>query len=91
MRLSPAIRGLAGIEGDALNRTLTINPQLPAEWTEASLANVAVGDRRFNIHLRRMGRKLEIDVVSGAPEVLCLTRTAATEPCGCRAPAPPHK
>jgi hypothetical protein len=85
MLLSPSLRGLAGIESDALNRSLTVNPQLPADWEEASLEHVAVGDRMFSIQMKRVQRKLEIDVFSAKPEVLCLTRSAATAPCETKA------
>ncbi len=81
MLLSPTIRGLAGIESDALNHTLTINPQLPADWNEASLEHVAIGDRMFDVHMKRVGRRLDIDVSSESPGVLCLTQHAGAEPC----------
>jgi glycogen debranching enzyme len=81
MLISPLIRGLFGIETDALNRTLSINPQLPAEWDEASVKHVPVGERFFDVHLKRVERRLEIDVSSDRPEVLCLTQTIASSPC----------
>ena len=85
MLLSPSIRGLAGIESDALDKSLAINPQLPAEWNEISLDHVAVGDHMFNIHMQRVQRRMEIDAVSATPQVLCLTHDVATSPCGLKA------
>lgn len=85
MFLSPSIRGLAGIESDALNHSLTINPQLPADWDEISVEHVAVGDRLFSVHMKRVQRHLAIDVFSATPEVLCVTQSAATSPCEAKA------
>ncbi len=88
MLLSPSIRGLFGIESDALNHSLSINPQLPAQWEEASLHHVPVGEHLFDVHIKRVQRRLEIDVSSAQPEVLCLTQTSATTPC--KSPAELH-
>ena len=90
MLLTPAIRGLAGVQSDAPNRTLILNPQLPAQWNEVSLQHVAVGDRVFDVHMQRVHRRLEIDVSSANPEVLCLTRTMPTVPCNSRAESHHH-
>lgn len=89
MLLSPSIRGLLGIEGDALNHTLAVHPQLPADWNEVSAQHVAVGDQLFDVLIKRVGRYLQIDISSVHPQVLCLTssltRSAATLPCTARA------
>ena len=72
MVLSPAIRGLFGIEADALRHTLRVAPQLPAAWDRASLRNVAVGADRFHLTIERRGDALDIDATSATPTVLCL-------------------
>jgi hypothetical protein len=72
MVLSPAIRGLFGIEADALRRTLHLQPRLPAEWDFAELRNVRVGDDLYDITLKRDRNHLVATVSSGQPTVLCL-------------------
>jgi hypothetical protein len=74
MLLSPTVRGLFGLEADALNHTLRLAPQLPADWNTATLDNVPVGDRLFHVDIKRLPRHLDIDVSSPQPEVLCLTQ-----------------
>jgi len=44
-------QGLFGISPDAPTRHLAIDPQLPADWPEMSLRDVACGDARFAIHV----------------------------------------
>ena len=72
MVLTPAIRGLFGIEVDALKHTLQLKPQLPASWESATLRNVAIGEARFDVGLRKAGGKLLVDVTSRQPQLLCL-------------------
>jgi glycogen debranching enzyme len=72
MVLSPAIRGLFGIEADALHRTLHLQPHLPATWDFAELRNVRVGDDLYEIALKRDQNRLVATVSSGQPTVLCL-------------------
>ncbi|HEV8365445.1 MAG TPA: GH116 family glycosyl hydrolase [Gemmatimonadaceae bacterium] len=43
MIVTPAVRGLLGIEVDAVNGKLTLAPQLPPSWDRVMVRNVAVG------------------------------------------------
>jgi glycogen debranching enzyme len=72
MVLTPAVRGLFGIEADALNGRLRVDPKLPARWTEASLKNVPFGSTRLDLQMRRVGQSLEVEAVSQKPVKLCL-------------------
>ncbi|HMF53887.1 MAG TPA: hypothetical protein VK593_06030, partial [Edaphobacter sp.] len=72
MVLAPAVRGLFGIETDAMNGRLRVDPKLPAQWTEASLKNVPFGDTRLEIAMHRAGPNLEVEVISPKPIKLCL-------------------
>ena len=72
MVLSPAIRGLFGIEADALRRTLQLQPHLPASWDFAEIRNVRVGDDLYDIKLKRDRNHLLATVSSSQPTVLCL-------------------
>ena len=86
MVLTPALRGLFGLETDALNHTLRIAPQLPATWDHASLQHVPVGPNLYDLTLQRTGPSLEVEVTSTTPTVLCLNISA---PCTDK-PTPHH-
>ncbi len=79
MVLTPAIRGLFGLEADALHHILRVHPQLPATWETAALNNVAVGGTLFDIRFRKHQGKLLIDASSAEPQPLCLTAGADCE------------
>jgi hypothetical protein len=72
MVLSPAIRGLFGIEADALHHILHLQPHLPASWDFAEIRNVRVGDDLYEITLKRDRNRLLATVRSAQPTVLCL-------------------
>ena len=86
MALTPAIRGLFGLDWDALHRTLRLRPNLPATWNSAKLRHVAVGQSHVDLEFARNGDHLVVRSHSAQPEVLCLVpQSAAREEC--RAPA----
>jgi hypothetical protein len=72
MVLSPAVRGLFGLEADAMTGRLRVDPQLPAQWSEASMRNVPFGDTRLSIEMHRAGPNLEVEATSQKPVRLCL-------------------
>lgn len=85
MVLTPAIRGLFGLDWDALHHTLRLAPHLPASWDSAKLHNVPLGNSRVDLDFKRDGDHLLIQARSDPPAVLCLVpQTAARE--DCRAP-----
>lgn len=84
MVLAPAVRGLFGLEADALHARLRVDPKLPAQWNEASLRNLPFGDARLDVAMHRTGANLEVDVVSQKPIKLCLQNSKdffADAPC----------
>lgn len=86
MVLSPAIRGLFGLEANAVTQSLRVAPQLPAGWNKATVKNVAVGEARFTVEMRRAGKVLEIEASSPQPATLCLVSDLdeADKPCTAR-------
>jgi glycogen debranching enzyme len=72
MVLSPAIRGLFGIDVDAPRRTLYLHPRLPASWDSAEIHNVRVGNDLYDIALKRNRTHLLATIHSAQPTVLCL-------------------
>ena len=82
MVLTPALRGLFGLDWDALHHTLRLAPHLPASWNSAKLHHVPLGNSRIDLDFKREGDRLVIQARSDPPLVLCLVpQTAAREDC----------
>ncbi len=47
--LVPFLRGLAGLDVNALNKSLSLKPQIPADWDSLIVNNVLIGENRLNI------------------------------------------
>ncbi len=80
MILTPALRGLFGLDWDALRHTLRLAPNLPASWNRARLRNVPIGGNRMDIDFVRSSGRLQIQAHSPVPQVVCLA--AADAPAG---------
>jgi glycogen debranching enzyme len=78
MVLTPAVRGLLGLEVDAPNHTLRLSPNLPASWSGVRILNVPFGETQLDLDLERERGELVIRADSTAPVVACLV--AASEP-----------
>ena len=90
MVISPALRGLFGLDWDVPNRTLRLAPKLPADWNEAKLHNVPFGSSRLEVQYERKADRLVVRTLSDQPEVLCLRdQLTAAPPCAA-APAKVH-
>jgi glycogen debranching enzyme len=87
MVLTPAIRGLFGIEADAVHRTLRVQPHLPAGWDFAELSNVRVGDDLYTVSLKREQGHVLVTVRSPNETALCLSSETGDENGDCRARA----
>jgi hypothetical protein len=77
MVMTPALRGLFGIDVDALEHIVRVSPHLPAEWNEAVVERVHVGDSVCTLqYVRRAGvMMVTVKTLSGAP--IRLTSLAA--------------
>ncbi len=64
----PIVQQFFGIEPDAANKTITIRPQMPDKWEEASLENVAIGDNLISIFYSKKGDDLDVQVTQTNPE-----------------------
>ena len=70
MVITPALRGLLGIEINGGGKELRFAPQLPANWDRVAAHNVAAGDARYDLKLERAAGRLTITVtqrISAAP------------------------
>jgi hypothetical protein len=75
MVLTPAIRGLLGIEADVPAHRLRAAPQLPAEWSTMSVRNLPFGETTLKVELHRQDTHLDVEAVSQKPIKVCLQNT----------------
>ncbi|QXD16598.1 amylo-alpha-1,6-glucosidase [Rhodocaloribacter litoris] len=53
MVITPAVRGLFGVEARDAGRTLRLAPQVPADWDGFTLTGVRAGDGVYTVTMRR--------------------------------------
>jgi glycogen debranching enzyme len=70
MVVSPLLRGMLGLETDAIHRTVRLTPHIPADWTRFSIENVRLGKNvlQFNYNKSDEGILLETGLTSGTEE-----------------------
>ncbi|HEY4756382.1 MAG TPA: hypothetical protein VIH28_10030, partial [Ignavibacteriaceae bacterium] len=56
----PMIRGLIGLEVDALNNKITFSPKIPADWKFLKVHNVNVGGAIVNLDLANENGRMEL-------------------------------
>jgi glycogen debranching enzyme len=80
MVVTPALRGLFGIEADALHKRIQLDPHLPADWNEATVRNLHVGSSVADLSYRREGEHLtvQLKMISGEPLRLATDARDAT-------------
>jgi len=85
MVISPALRGLFGLDWDALRHTLRLAPHLPATWDYARLHNVPLGASRMDLDFTRRDGSLIVTARSTSPGEFCLELQTAPRDRGCSA------
>src|SRR6266542_735753 len=60
MVITTVIRGLLGLEAGAGGTELRFEPQLPANWDQVDVRNVAVGNTKYDLNLSRVAGRLTI-------------------------------
>ncbi len=60
----PLVRGLLGLEGDALSKTIVFSPHFPADWREVSIRNYKIGNVVFSCNYKRSKGKIAVSVQS---------------------------
>ncbi|HWZ82087.1 MAG TPA: hypothetical protein VNW47_05670 [Terriglobales bacterium] len=53
MVVSPILRGMMGLETDAVGHTLSFSPHVPADWNSFSIDNVSVGTASLGVGYQR--------------------------------------
>lgn len=90
MILSPLLRGLFGIEANAVNRRLLLQPHLPPEWTHAAVRNVHLGPLLLDVTYQRNGALLDVTATSETAAVFCLDSTRSESACNRAAATAQH-
>jgi glycogen debranching enzyme len=60
MVITPALRGLFGVEVDALSGVIRLDPHLPADWNEAEVFRLHVGESVCSLKYERQGQSLVV-------------------------------
>ena len=76
MVFTPAVRGMFGLEWDAADNTLTVTPNLPAQWNEAKISGVPLGQSHVNLEMRRNGSSLSVRMAGGGSGAIKLLSRA---------------
>jgi len=80
--IHPLITGMLGFEPDALQKTVTLFPQFPAEWPTFRVTNLRVGNSVFNLEMTKSDRiTWNFSRVRGEPlQIIFKVRNDATWP-----------
>jgi len=73
MVVSPAMRGMLGVEVSNAGKSLKFAPQIPADWNDLEVKSVRAGDSMFDFKLARTGGKMTIFVSHKSGTVANLT------------------
>jgi hypothetical protein len=58
----PLVRGLFGLEGTALERSVTFSPHFPADWKRVSIKDYAVGQAKFSFEYERQTKRIIVKI-----------------------------
>jgi glycogen debranching enzyme len=91
MVFTPAVRGMFGLEWNAADNALTVTPNLPAQWNEAKISGIPLGQQHVGLEMRRLGSSLSVRVTgggSGTIKLLSRVPQARTDTGELRIPLP---
>lgn len=60
MVITPALRGMFGIDVDATSHTVRLDPHLPADWNQAEVDKLHVGSALCSLKYEREGQRLVV-------------------------------
>src|SRR6202020_757177 len=60
MVITPALRGLFGIDVEGLSGAVRLDPHLPAGWDDASVERIHVGSSVCSLRYQRQGQSLVV-------------------------------
>jgi hypothetical protein len=59
----PLIRGLLGLEADALSKTFTFSPHFPGNWDHVKIKNYKAGDAAFSFEYQKKKNKITLNII----------------------------
>jgi hypothetical protein len=62
MVISPVLRGMMGLEVNALTSTVTLTPHVPASWNDFAIRNVRVGSAQLDFAYHNVGEDITLEV-----------------------------
>ncbi|WP_396271433.1 amylo-alpha-1,6-glucosidase [Granulicella paludicola] len=62
MVITPVLRGMFGLGVDALKHTVKVEPRLPADWNEAAVRRLRVGDAVVDVSYKREPRAMVVSL-----------------------------
>jgi glycogen debranching enzyme len=63
MVISPILRGMMGLEVNAVDSTVRFEPHVPAGWTDFTIGNVHVGSAQLDLAYHAVGDDLTLEVI----------------------------
>jgi glycogen debranching enzyme len=64
MVITPALRGMFGVDVDGLSGSVRLDPHLPADWDKAEVQRLHVGQSVCSLDYQRRGQSLVVGVVT---------------------------
>jgi hypothetical protein len=77
MVVTPTVRGMFGLEWNASENTLTVTPNLPAQWNEVKILGVPMAQSRVDVEIRRNGSILAVRLTGEGSRTIKLRSRAA--------------
>ena len=80
MVISPVLRGMFGLETDALNRRVTFASHIPADWQEFAIHNLKVASSTLDLDFHRTTDEISVKVTNHGAEKVDFTFSPALSP-----------
>jgi glycogen debranching enzyme len=72
MVISPILRGLFGLESDALTHTLSFTPHVPADWSTFAIRNIPIASDQIDLRYRKSLTDITLEVTRNGSENVSL-------------------
>jgi glycogen debranching enzyme len=80
MVVTPTLRGMFGLEWNAADHTLSLTPNLPAQWDNAKISGLPLGDSRLGVEFHRNRATMSVRLTGdGAKDVKLASRAPGTK------------
>ncbi len=79
MVVTPTLRGMFGLEWDAAGNTLSVTPNLPAQWDGAKVANIPIGNSHIGLDFKRNRTFLSVRLTGESSSVKLDSRASGAK------------